>query len=126
MTEANIDQLIRNSKMQPAVLADWLRKQLTAACPNALDHGGTSRLMLGLPESTKSSALRAFIQKEFGQEPTVIPGTKGDVVLAYEVANVPLANIATGLLEECHECGEYVSRLHTRLDIEWSRLTDIS
>jgi hypothetical protein len=56
----------------------------------------------------------------------MIPGTKGDVVFAYEVANVPLANIAIGLLEEHPDCGEYVSRLHTRVDVEWSRLTDIT
>ena len=126
MSNVNIDLLVRDSRMQPAELSDWMSKQLKSACPNALDHGGTSRLLLALPEATKSSALPAFIREKFGQDPTMIPGTKGDVVLAYEVANVPLANIAIGLLEEHPDCGEYVSRLHTRVDVEWSRLTDIT
>ena len=126
MTATNIDQLVRDSRLRPADLANWMRTQLVAACPITLDHGGTSRLMLGLPESAKSSGLPAFIQKKFGQEPTMIPGTKGDLVLAYEVANVSLANIAIGLLEERPDCGEYVARLHTRLDVEWTRLTDIT
>lgn len=126
MTEVDIDQLIRNSRMQPTELAAWIHRQLKSACPHALDHGGKTRLMLGLPESTTSSRLPAFILKKFGQEPTMIPGTKGDVIMAYEVADVPLANIAFGLLEERPDCGEYVSRLHTRLDVEWSRLTDIT
>ena len=56
----------------------------------------------------------------------MIPGTKGDLVLLYEVADVSVANIAIGLLEERPDCGEYVSRLHTRLDVDWSRLTDIT
>ncbi len=126
MSELNVDQIVRDSHMLPAALEEWLSRQLKSACPHALEHGGKAWLMLGLPEFTTSSSLQTFIRTKFGQEPTMIPCTKGDLVLAYEVGDVSLANIAIGLLEERPDCGEYVSRLHSRLDVDWSRLTDIT
>ena len=127
MKNVDIDDLIRRSGISRDDLTSWIDEKLSHALPNALKLcGGNARLLLGIPSSSKGAELVEFIKTKFEYRPTTIAATSGDILFCYEGSNITLPNVAHSLLEERPECAHYVERLHTRLDVEWTKLTDIA
>ncbi len=126
MRTLDIDELLRQSGISKESLTRWIREQVTAALPTAAEIcGGRTRLMVGVPVHAKCTGLVDFIKSATDHPPTAIAGTFGDLFFCYEGSNVSVVNIAHALLEERPDCANYVTRLHTRRDVEWSRLTDV-
>lgn len=126
MKNVDIDDLIRRSGISRDDLTSWIGEKLNQAIPNALNLcGGKARLLLGIPSSSKGAALVEFIKKSFDHRPTTVAATSGDILFCYEGSDVSISNIAHSLLEERPDCANYIERLHTRLDVEWTKLTDV-
>lgn len=120
-----IDRAIRESGLPAAQIAAWVETQIQLAAPSLNLCGGASRLFLGLPEHSSVTALGAFIEKQYRHEPTVVAGTRGDVVVCFEVDRIPIENVAYSLLETQPQCCDLVPRLLSRIDVDWSRLTEV-
>ena len=126
MKNVDIEQLIKNSGITREALTSWVGEKLSEMMPRALELcGGNARLLLGLPESDKGADLVEIAKQSYAYDPTTIPGTLGDILFSIEGFNIPVSNIAYSLIEERPNCASIVSRLHTRSDVEWTKLTDV-
>jgi hypothetical protein len=125
LKEVQIDRAIRDSGMAAGEIAGWIDEQVQRSLPVLNMCGGTSRLLLGLPEHSTVTALGAFLEKQYKHCPTVASGTRGDVVLCFEVDQIPVENVAYTLLESHPQCCDLVPRLLSRIDVNWSRLTEL-
>ncbi|MCA9262431.1 MAG: protein kinase [Planctomycetales bacterium] len=126
LRDVQIDRAMRDSSLSAREIANWIQAQVEIATPLFNDCGGESHMMLGLPEKSATTALPQFIAKQHGQQPAVMAATMGDVVMAYEVDRIPVENVAFRLIESAPESCEYVPRLHTRNDIQWTYLAEPS
>ena len=103
-------------------LVQWLNMN---AQPRLLRCGGATRMLLAIPERSRSAAVPKEFQDQLEQAPSVIPSTVGEVAACYEVEQIPLNNVTMSLLQNRPDSIEYASRLHTRTDVPWSPLTAI-
>ncbi len=125
MKELRIDTLLRDSNFSAPEIANWLNSLVEAARPNVLECGGATRLMLAVPEEAPVTAIAGFIQNQFDHEANVIAATCGDLVVCYEMAAIPIENVAMSIMQMQPDCAELVGRLHCRNDIEWTSLTPL-
>ena len=104
-----------------------LRDCLATAEPWLQQCGGKRRLFCVVPtamaETLTPGALAVQIGPgHFRQLPAVIPDTGSDVVLLYEIGDIPLEQAASAIIRQRPEMIELASRLHTRCDVSWSPL----
>lgn len=107
---------------QSATLIQECRREAT---PGLLDCGGAIGLLVAMPERSRSDILREVLHTQ-GEQATVVCATWGDVLLCYEMEQIPISNVALRLIEEAPESADLVRRLHTRIDVEWTPLTRIA
>ncbi len=95
---------------------ELLRASLAAASPKLLSCGGAKRLLLAAADEAAAMPLKDVIQYELHEQPSLAAGSPGNVVLCYEVEQVPLEFAAVTLVEENSEYAHIASRLHTRVE----------
>ncbi len=117
-----VADILRKSGMKPQEILDWSKNLAKNAWPGLLRCGGNVRALLCLPESTQDVALARLMESQERHLPTVIPSTSGQLTLAYEAHGIDVGVVAFALLQDRPDCIEYASRLHTRIDVEWSKL----
>ena len=125
LKETHIDRIIRDAGLTAQEVADWIKSQVESARPRLLACGGSTRLLLAVPERAPVTSIAGFIESQYDEEANVVAGTCGDFVVCYEVENVPLEHIAISLIELRPDCAELVPRLHTRCDVNWTNLTQL-
>ena len=81
--------------------------------------------MLAVPEKAPVTAIAGFIQNQFDHEANVIASTCGELVVCYEMASVPIENVAMSIMQMQPDCAELVGRLHSRSDVEFTSLTPL-
>ena len=118
----NIEYVVAGGTIKADELVRSLKKD---GDPPLLSAGGSTRVLLSIPERSQSEILPREIQTQFEQTPTVVPGTTGDVVTCCEVECVPLDNVSLSLLQDRPDSIDFASRLHARTDIEWCPLNSI-
>jgi eukaryotic-like serine/threonine-protein kinase len=95
---------------------------LERAAPALSNCGGTRRRLLIGPDEL-CSATSAERHDSAAAEPlTVVADSEGDVLVCCEIAGLPLRRVATTLLDGRFHNVEVASRLHTRIDVNWSPL----
>lgn len=104
-----------------------LRDCLATAEPWLQQCGGNRRLLCIVPtamaETLTPGALAVQIGPgQFRQLPAVIPDAGSDVVLLYEIGDIPLEQAASAIIHQRPEMIELASRLHTRCDVSWTPL----
>ncbi len=120
----NFDVVLDTAVPDQKLLANRVKQQLTAASPRLMESGGTIRLLLAVPPATSGRRL-ADVAESLFSTPTVIHGSHGEVAFCFEGEDVSLENLALRLLEENPEATEYIERIASRLDVEWSPLTGL-
>jgi hypothetical protein len=71
----------------------------------------------------RTGKLQSYIRLAGPAEPlTIVADTEGDVLLCCEMAMLPLRRVATALLDGRFHNVEVASRLHTRINVNWSPL----
>ena len=120
----DVPRIILDSDAGPERIAKMLDERLAQARPKFLECGGAKRLLLAAPKGQSSDRFSRFMAEKFDEKPTVVEGVTGNLTLCYETEQVPLANVAISLIGNRPERAEYAKRLHTRVDVDWSRLTD--
>ena len=121
----SLESVIAKNNVGPEQLVKWLNEKIRHARPVIDDCGGSSRIMLGIPALTNPAGLPEMFQRQFGLNVKAINGTRGSLVICFEVENISLANVAYRLLRARPDAIELVKRIHTRNDIEWSTLNDL-
>jgi eukaryotic-like serine/threonine-protein kinase len=117
-----IGEILRNSGMKPAAILDWSRQLAKDAWPPLLRCGGKVRSLLCLPEATEDNAFARLLESQERQLPNTVSATTGPLILTYEAYAIPITAVAFALLQDRPDCIEYASRLHTRVDVEWTKL----
>jgi hypothetical protein len=123
LKEVDIDQFFTGEEaIEAQELIKCLKKE---ADPKLLSAGGSTRVLLSIPQRAKSNVLPEEVKTQFEQTPTVIAATTGDVVTCYEVECIPLDNVSMSLLQDRPDSIDFASRLHSRTDISWCPLSSI-
>lgn len=123
LRRTDLDRLFRESKMSKTEIAAWLQRELETATPRLLPRcGGASRLMIAVPEQSSTSEIASCIEEQFSETPAIVRATRGDIVVCYEVEQVPLVSVAANLINSRPDCADLVAHLHTRTDIAWTPL----
>ena len=96
-----------------------LKSCLATATPGLSGCGGRRRLWLTGTSDAVSNALRAAIERETGQAPSVVIDSHGDCACGWEIEGMSLPRVAASLIDNQRDAAQLASLLHTRLDIEW-------
>ena len=95
---------------------------LKAATPQLCCCGGARRLLLVAPETVSPAPLVERLRHDAQSTPTVVANAEEDVLLCYEVEQLPLRHVAAAVLDRRFQNVEVATRLHTRIDVPWSPL----
>ncbi|NQU22531.1 MAG: protein kinase, partial [Candidatus Nealsonbacteria bacterium] len=111
---------------------------LEAAAPVLPQCGGSQRLVLVCPESSNNGGtaspassdagdarLQETFRRQLDEKPSVVHDSDGDLVLCFEAQGIPLATVATRLVDNRADYAQAASRLHTRIDVSWSPLISV-
>jgi hypothetical protein len=119
----DIETALSKSGIVGDAAADWVEKNLGGATPALAACGGDSRLLVAIPDRSTPRNIGTWVADRLQEQPTVVPATSGHVVACHEIKNVPLGNMVYQFYCQHPESIEYVSRIHTRIDIDWSPLS---
>jgi len=100
---------------------DLVEASLALAQPRLPTSGATRRLLLACPPSA-SADLGAAIGQHGDLAPTVLDDGSGEVVFLVEAGRLSAAELAAALVANRPDFAELAARLHTRVDVPWSRL----
>ena len=126
LSECDVDEIVRSARLDDVELVDWMRPFVECATPYILDCGGEARVMLTVPRMSTGASCAQAVEEVFAETPTVVPATRGDIQVYYEVQKIPVANVALRLIEDVPEAAACVARLGSRNDVEWEPLTGIA
>ncbi|MDA1180613.1 MAG: hypothetical protein O2931_17680, partial [Planctomycetota bacterium] len=102
-----------------------LGQRLRNADPKLLVHGGQKRLVAVCSQKSSEPLLTHCAQKYLEEDASLVSNPGGEIMFVHEVGQIPLANVSTGLLWDHPEAMAFASRLKTRVDVNWSALTDL-
>jgi serine/threonine protein kinase len=104
-----------------ASLATRLENGVKAVTREPLEScGGARRLLLAGPDPAVLSPLRERLQQVTGESVTTIQTPEREILLCCEAEQISFESVATRLLTSQPNCRELASRLHTRIDVDWS------
>ncbi len=84
--------------------------------------GGNRRLLLAAPKGFDRELLLESLADALPQPPTIISHDEADLLLCCETENLSLRALAAAVVEDRVDYIEAATRLHTRVDIDWSPL----
>ena len=103
---------------------DGQRVCLDAATPQLLSCGGEQRLLLQMPDGPAATRLQEVVEKDLGQSCTRLGDSDGNLVLCYEAEQLSLPRAAMALIGNRRDFADIAGRLRTRVDVDWTSLTD--
>ena len=115
-------EIAASSKDKPARPMFSVPAGLQAATPSLPHCGGARRLLLLIPADLSSAELIRRVRDEVAASPTVVADKENEVLLCYEMEQLPLPRVAAAVLDQRFQNVEVASRLHTRIDVQWSNL----
>ena len=99
-----------------------VQRYVQTAWPSVLDCGGAKRLLLVMPDCPSAARLPEIIEQQRSEKSTVVFDSDCDVVACYEGEGVDLSNVAAAIAHNDPRCAEVAHRLHTRVDVEWTKI----
>jgi hypothetical protein len=92
---------------------------LEAALPPLLEAGGSEHLVAAVPPGEAGRTTAQIAAGAFTNVPTTIMPMESDVVLCWEVSQVPLRDAAALLLGENQDAMDMARNVLTRSDVQW-------
>lgn len=94
---------------------------LQAVASGPIKSGGVARrLFLTGPDAAVLAKLRGRLQQAGGEEVTIAASPEPEILLCCEAEELDFETIAARLMSSQPDCKELASRLHTRIDIDWT------
>ncbi len=81
--------------------------------------GGAMRLLLTLPDQSVAHCVGDRVQSLTGELPTLVADAQGEMIVAYEIEQVPLLAVVNRLIRAKPDCESLAARLHTRTDVRF-------
>lgn len=106
-------------------LSDQIGLLLESANPMLDQCGGTSRLVVAIPERSPGDTIAGAIEDFSMVKIQSVRATSGALVLIQETEDVEIPTITRRLVEKLPDCLEIAKRIRTRSDIEWSPIETI-
>lgn len=122
----NLDAAISGSSENKRITpVDELRRMIASALDSQSHPGGVARLLVATPAAGTCSHLLEEVRAIAGAHPGWSATTSGNLVMAAEIEDVPLAGVAQQMLSTRSDCLELARRLTSRCDVEWPSLEDL-
>jgi hypothetical protein len=108
-----------------------LAEALKAARPRLACCGGRLRLICLTPPSLAEAVRQALAasakstSQSAAATAALVPAEPGDLALIYELGDLSLPHVAAHLLDFRPDLAQAASRLHTRCDVNWTRLVAV-
>jgi hypothetical protein len=99
-----------------------VRDLLTAASPRLAGANSVERLFVFVPSYADPEALRRFFVDELQEAASIVQTVDERLTLCFEREQMTVRDIAASLIENKPGYAETASRLHTRVDVQWSPL----
>ena len=125
LNQMNIAELLLASPKEPGEPNGLLRVLADAAAPPVLKCGGSQRLLVVCPAGSAEPLVREAFVEQLNETPSVVYDSDGDLVLCYEAERISVANAAANLIDNRSDFAEVASRLHARIDVAWSELSQL-
>jgi len=122
LNQMNVAELLLSSGTWSPQSSRAVRALLEAATPPLLQSGGAKRLLLVCPEGSDDASLQEAFVHHVEETPSVVHDSDGDMVLCYEAEQLPLATVAASLICNRSDYAQAATRLHTRIDVQWTPL----
>jgi hypothetical protein len=100
----------------------WLEKCLEVARPKVSDCGGAQRLLAIIPAGSAALQETATV---LTPPATIVTDADAELVLCYEQQALSLAHVAARLIDGRSDIIQIAGRLHTRMDVPWSKLPQV-
>ncbi|MAR09681.1 MAG: hypothetical protein CL681_06870 [Blastopirellula sp.] len=104
-----------NEEASEQIFHDALQK----AQPALMECGANYRLVVTAGNQRLCQQIQ---QQPVASQPTIVMDSDDEVVVCYELENIPLENIARGITGLRPDFDRLAARLHTRQDISWTTL----
>lgn len=121
----DIDQAIRESELKDHEIAKWVNQVNSDAYIFLDECGGDIRQAIIGPSDAETPRIADCLCDPEQPRREIASGSFGDLIIASEAEDVPLANVAFRLLQFRPDCLELTKRLYTRSDIDWISLEEI-
>ncbi|MGI9515830.1 MAG: tubulin-like doman-containing protein [Pirellulaceae bacterium] len=125
LQEMRLDTMLVETNLPADSIAAWVNELVRPAMPALYKCGGTSRLLIAVPQKAPIATLASFVQNQLDHEANIIPCTCGEFTICMEMDQMPAENVAMTILQMQPDCAELIERLHCRNDIEWTSLTPL-
>ncbi len=125
LQEMRLDTMLVETNLPAEAIAAWVNELVRPAMPALYKCGGTSRLLVAVPQKAPVATLASFVQNQLDHEANIIPCTSGEFAICVEMDQMPAENVAMTILQMQPDCAELIERLHCRNDIEWTSLTPL-
>jgi serine/threonine protein kinase len=102
-----------------------LAQHVAATQPELLKCGGAHRLLVMAPASSDDGEFAAQLSQQLDEQPSILASDAGDFTLCREVEQISLTQAAVFLIDGRRDLADTASRLHARMDVQWSKLPDI-
>jgi hypothetical protein len=99
------------------------RSWLEAATPKLLPCARAKRLLLVARKGDTANQIRSFVEQETANRCSMAYDSDNEIVICHEVEGMPYENVAAHLIGNRRRYAELASRLHTRVDVDWTPLT---
>jgi hypothetical protein len=99
-----------------------LRSSLAVATPTLLELGGTRRVLAVLPCDSAGPDVAARLTNTLGLALSTTPAPDNSLTLCVEAGEIPIEQVAAGLVQRRRDRIEFARRVHSRTDIAWAPL----
>jgi serine/threonine protein kinase len=120
LAELDAAQLFQKSCENDAEAAKRLAHFLESSLPALVEAGGIEHLIVAAPSGEAGRALNDLVTRGYPSVPCTSVTMEGDVLLCWEVSQLPLLRAAARLVEEDRDAVDLARKVHTRIDVRWT------
>jgi serine/threonine protein kinase len=119
MSELDAAQLFQKSCENDAEAGKRLAHFLESSLPALVEAGGVEHLIVAAPPGEAGHALTNLVTRTYANVPCTSVAMEGDVLLCWEVSQLPLLRAAARLIGEDRDAMDLARKVHTRIDVHW-------
>jgi hypothetical protein len=120
LAELDAAQLFQKSCENDAEASKRLAHFLESSLPALIEAGGIEHLIVAAPSGEAGRALNDLVTRTYPSVPCTSVTMEGDVLLCWEVSQLPVLRAAARLVGEDRDAMDLARKVHTRADVRWT------